>query len=499
MAVKATALITLLRVNDGAKGETGKTALQPLKNFQSTYTTIGGTASWDKSTFNRDPVVGDVFTNIDASSNIGTWQIVAINGSTAVFKLLSYVNAKGTTGSNGRGIKSTAITYQAWSNGTSTPTGTWSTTPPKTTASAPYLWTKIFITYTDGTSSTSYSVGSTPEGIQVGCRNLLVGTNQGTKYWTNDSDSSGVYSIESVSWMNTNAVKMSCRTVSTSWKMFTFNGLLKNFDKLKPNGIYTVSYDTNNAEVGVDLFNLCDSSATNTLIDKAISKNDEVTDYGKRYVRVFRLKGTLEKKKQVVYLNNWLKAGQSVIIANLKMEEGNKATDWTPAPEDVDDTIHDATNNVITQMETKLKSAIDVTNSKINTWVSEIQKTETQLNDLQTNTISEIRSDLIQQKDSIEFVTSTTKQIENVLDGTATKEEISKWARYKDGQLELGESNSRFKSILTNTELGFYQDGTKIAYISNNMMYILKAKIQERLEIGSFSLIDEGDLGFSIL
>ena len=80
---------------------------------------------------------------------------------------------QGVKGNDGKGIKSTSVTYQIWSNGTSTPTGTWSSTPPKTTADKPYLWTRTVITYTDNTQSTSYSVGSTPEGIQIGGRNLL--------------------------------------------------------------------------------------------------------------------------------------------------------------------------------------------------------------------------------------------------------------------------------------------------------------------------------------
>ena len=72
----------------------------------------------------------------------------------------------GATGPAGRGIKSTSITYQAWANGTSTPSGTWATDPPKTAKDKPYLWTRTVITYTDNSTSTSYSVGSTIEGVQ---------------------------------------------------------------------------------------------------------------------------------------------------------------------------------------------------------------------------------------------------------------------------------------------------------------------------------------------
>ena len=74
---------------------------------------------------------------------------------------------KGATGTDGKGIKSTAITYQAATTGTTAPTGTWSSSVPKTDASKPYMWTRTIITYTDNTTSTSYSVGSTPDGIKA--------------------------------------------------------------------------------------------------------------------------------------------------------------------------------------------------------------------------------------------------------------------------------------------------------------------------------------------
>lgn len=73
--------------------------------------------------------------------------------------------AQVTDGTDGNGIKSTVVEYQAGASGTTAPTGSWSTSIPATTASAPYLWTKVTYTYTDGSDpKVVYSVGSTPEG-----------------------------------------------------------------------------------------------------------------------------------------------------------------------------------------------------------------------------------------------------------------------------------------------------------------------------------------------
>ena len=84
--------------------------------------------------------------------------------------------ANGQNGTNGRGVKSTEVTYQIWTDGTTTPSGAWSTSVPDTTADKPYLWTRTIITYTDNTKSTSYSVGSTLKGVNVGGRNLFTHT-----------------------------------------------------------------------------------------------------------------------------------------------------------------------------------------------------------------------------------------------------------------------------------------------------------------------------------
>ncbi|WP_308902511.1 phage tail spike protein [Latilactobacillus curvatus] len=63
----------------------------------------------------------------------------------------------GIAGKDGIGIKSTTVTYQASSNGTTAPTGAWTANVP-TVPAGQYLWTRTIWTYTDNTDETSYSV-----------------------------------------------------------------------------------------------------------------------------------------------------------------------------------------------------------------------------------------------------------------------------------------------------------------------------------------------------
>ena len=67
----------------------------------------------------------------------------------------------------GKGVSTTVITYQSSDSGTTVPTGDWTTSIPSVPAGN-YLWTRTVITYTDSTTSTSYSVamaGNTGKGI----------------------------------------------------------------------------------------------------------------------------------------------------------------------------------------------------------------------------------------------------------------------------------------------------------------------------------------------
>lgn len=60
-------------------------------------------------------------------------------------------------GDDGKGIKSTDITYQASSSGTSEPTGTWESSIPNVPEGS-FLWTRTVYTYSDDTTSIAYSV-----------------------------------------------------------------------------------------------------------------------------------------------------------------------------------------------------------------------------------------------------------------------------------------------------------------------------------------------------
>lgn len=90
------------------------------------------------------------------------WTKTVVNYSDGKSTTAYSVSRSGTNGSNGQNgssvtITDTSVTYQVSTQGTTPPTGSWSTSIP-TVPAGQYLWTKTVVTYSDGKSTTSYSV-----------------------------------------------------------------------------------------------------------------------------------------------------------------------------------------------------------------------------------------------------------------------------------------------------------------------------------------------------
>ena len=142
----------------------------------------------------KTPVPTLTITATSALTSSGSIIIPVKIGDITISKTFSYSIAfKGATGSNGTSVtvKSTEVTYQASSSGTTTPTGTWVSTIPSVSAGQ-YLWTKTVVTYSDGKSTTSYSVsrnGSNGSSVTVKSTTVTYqagssGTTQPTGTWS---------------------------------------------------------------------------------------------------------------------------------------------------------------------------------------------------------------------------------------------------------------------------------------------------------------------------
>lgn len=348
--------------NKGATGATGSQGYSLVANVVrdaftesqwTAYGTINHEETWSSTSGIRNGCrIGDMFAIVGTATDTKNAHVAYYRSNTASGDLkglcISHTiiprgatgatgskGDKGDTGATGKGVKSTAVTYQASSSGTTIPTGVWSATPPATSADKPYFWTRTIITYTDNTTSTAYNVGSTPEGIVVGGRNLATNTNKGTTGWSWLMQTGG-YSKESVSETGVNTCKLTRDSVKQSgWSVIQFSYIGRT--KWEADTNYTVSVDVK-ASVSTSMnpgFRHGDSS--NMLIQSCKAVNNKtVANVWTKLVWVVKSAATLPSgTSQNTYFTGMnSNVGVSYQFKNLKIEKGNTATDWTPAPED---------------------------------------------------------------------------------------------------------------------------------------------------------------------
>ena len=95
----------------------------------------------------------------------------------------------------------------------------------------------------------------------------------------------------------------------------------------------------------------------------------------------------------------------------------------------------------------------------------------------------------------VEITRSVANQISEVagdVDGLAEdmadfRDTVSGYMDFNGDSLSIGVTGSSFKTEITNTEMAFTENGEKVAYVSNNDMYITRARVTDTLSVGTVS------------
>lgn len=180
------------------------------------------------------------------------------------------------------------------------------------------------------------------DNISVGGRNLLRGTNQGAANWYWSMQTGGK-AIEEYLDGGVRAVKMTRDAVEqTGWSVITYAVSEDTYALLEPNTEYTLSFDykpsvatANGIAFAIKKFSGADAASGNGGYLKEIPAN-EWTHVSGQFTTAENIPA-YESNSYCIYIFGMPSAVNSVhIFKNLKLEKGNKSTDWSPAPEDIE-------------------------------------------------------------------------------------------------------------------------------------------------------------------
>lgn len=222
-----------------------------------------------------------------------------------------------------------------------------------------------------------------------------------------------------------------------------------------------------------------------------------LTNEWKRYTHTFVMDGPsgYYNRRSIIYNVS------ETYLFGFKLEKGNKATDWSPAPEDIDAGITDAKESADTAQSTANANTVRINNAtmsidSINAAISTLV-TGKNGESLMTQTDSGWTFSLASILDTLNNVTSavddldsaqadTNNIIDNINQSIADLGEYTEYIKFgiDNGKpcIILGETDSNFKVKITNTAIQFMEGAITPASISNQKLLIENAEVRGELQ-----------------
>ena len=339
----------------------------------------------------------------------------------------------------------------------------------------------------DSTNPEDYTWNDTAGSISVGGRNLLVKTNQGTTNW-DWLMSDGDKSVEEVKIDGVRAVKLikGTKTANTGWNYIRYNGLLRNL--IKPNTKYVLSFDVK-PSIDVTLNAMLARGDWNEQLTDYIPMNKALANQWTKVSCVLTSKETLpDDLNQVVYLDgmpttngNWL------VIKNIKLEEGNIPTDWTPAIEDVQDEIDSKADDVLTQAQL---NRLNETNSIIKAELAAKASLDTldQWKQAYQDFVNANNANRAQAEKDLADASARVTKLENDLNDMSERWNfIDSYMSASNEGLVVGKTDNSSSMLFSPSgRISMFSAGHEVMYISQGVIHIENGIFSKTLQIGRY-------------
>lgn len=336
--------------------------------------------------------------------------------------------------------------------------------------------------------SQTYTTKTEFKSLGVGGRNLVAGTDKYREYNGNASDSSTNYK-DVWSGKTIDIADGTEYVVSFDAKADVEQTIRCHF--YSPNTTTSSTSSTGQHNTGAD--GSCDVTIT--------------TEWARYWVKWTQTPA--ETQKNIIVGRTF--EDTDIYIRAVKFEAGNVPTDWSPAPEDMatsDDlaTIQSTSEMVetrVTTAETLIEQLTDCISMLVTDGNGESLMTQTangwtfstkEIQDI-VDTTSENLNTLTNDVGDIDSAVGVLQQA--VSDLGVLSEYIKIGTYEGEPCIELGETDSDFKLLITNTRI-LFMEGTGVpAYLNNQSLFINKAVVEEELQQGEFvwKVRSNGNLG----
>lgn len=339
----------------------------------------------------------------------------------------------------------------------------------------------------DSTNPSDYTWNDTAGSISVGGRNLLVKTNQGITNW-NWQLSDGDKSVEEVKVDGIRAVKLikGSTAANTGWNSIEYNGLLR--ELIQPKSKYVLSFDVK-PSVDVTFYATLARGEFNEPLTDTVAMPKALANQWNKVSCVLTSKETLPNIAwQVVYLSGMPTTnGNWVIIKNIKLEEGDIPTQWTPAIEDIQDEIDSKADAAMTieqinalneragiiKAEMEAKASAEILNNWIKNYQDFVKANETERAAAEKALIS-----------SSQRVSTIAKELGELSDRWNF---IDTYMNSSNDGLVIGKNDGSSSMMFNpNGRISMYSAGEEVMYISQGVIHIENGIFSKTIQVGRY-------------
>lgn len=192
----------------------------------------------------------------------------------------------------------------------------------------------------DAIKLTADSALSKVDGLKVGGTNLLLASANSNDRVVALREGGGIVkaAVPDARGGNT-GVRFTMAAASTGWAYMAYRMLGDNIELIEPSTEYTASLDIKTKVATNIRCSMMNGDTTNVIADYSANTLVEPGAWT-RVALTFKTRADVSKKSVNTYLyftaENALKSVNELEVCNFKLEKGNLATDWSPAPEDAD-------------------------------------------------------------------------------------------------------------------------------------------------------------------
>ena len=275
--------------------------------------------------------------------------------------------------------------------------------------------------------------------------NLAIGTNQGDRNWDWDMQT-GDYTTEALTIDGINCAKLVRGTQEQTGRSY-IRYKKTALNKIKTNEDYILSFECRTNKDTTMNARFTDGDGSHNILESTSPSNLSLKkDVWNKCVFNWRTKKTFTVNDNIfIYLGEMDSSPNAYYtFRNLQLERGTIATDWKPAPEDMNDSLSSLHTTIMSEVGVK----VDALNKLIEGKVS--QETFTTYTGETGETIKGLQSKQTEFEASLSGIRTEVSDVQSTLD---TKADGSKVQILEENVSKLEQSSEQFKSTVEKTYL----------------------------------------------